>query len=236
LAPFIKTGSPTIELHWHIVKPGESLAVFPVEKLWLRTVPCQIGQASVLALTNEATFVHLCMHASYHHLFAFGLRPLVDIHTLVSSCGDQLDWDEITACGASWQATAGIHLTLAVAHRLLGTPIPPQCKAAEDIPNEMLDVLVEQIFADATDSHNLTLLAKLYSSGSLWDACQTALQRVFVQPYPLFSRKYLAFVLTRTARLFTLYRSNLLRLYGPQRDQALAAQAERYSKIYRWLQ
>ncbi len=235
LAPFIKEGSPTIELHWHIVKPGESHFVFPVDELWRRTVPCAIGQASALALTKEATFVHLCMHVSYHHLFAFGLRPLVDVHTLVSTFGDQLDWDEIAACGTSWQANRGILLTLAVAHRLFGTQIPRQFKEAEDIPDEVQKLVVEQIFSDASDSHNLTLLAKLYSQSSLWARLKTARKRIFIQPYPLFSWMYFRFVLTRTVRLVTLYRGDLLRIYGPQKDRAFTNQAARYAKIHHWL-
>lgn len=235
LAPFVKEDSPTIELHWHIVKPGESHFVFPVDELWRRTVPCAIGQASALALTKEATFVHLCMHVSYHHLFAFGLRPLVDVHTLVSTFGDQLDWDEVATCGTSWQANRGILLTLAVAHRLFGTQIPRQFKEAEDIPEEVQKLVVEQIFSDASDSHNLTLLAKLYSQSSLWARLKTALRRIFIQPYPIFSWAYVRFVLTRTVRLVTLYRGDLLRIYGPQKDQAFTNQAARYAKIHQWL-
>ena len=125
LVPFVKEGSPTIELHWHIVKPGESRYIFPVEELWRRTVECQLGNSSTLALTKVALLVHLCMHISYHHLFAFGLRPLYDVHTLISLYGDTLDWDEIASIGASWRVAAGIHLTLAVAQQLFGTPIPP---------------------------------------------------------------------------------------------------------------
>lgn len=235
LAPFVKEGSPTIELHWHIVKPGESHFVFPVDELWRRTVPCAIGQASALALTKEATFVHLCMHVSYHHLFAFGLRPLVDVHTMVSTFGEQLDWDEIAACGNSWQANRGILLTLAVAHRLFGTQIPRQFKEAEDIPEEVQKLVVEQIFSDASDSHNLTLLAKLYSQSSLWARLKTALKRIFIQPYPIFSWAYVRFVLTRTVRLVTLYRGDILRIYGPQKDRAFTNQAARYAKIHHWL-
>lgn len=235
LAPFVKEGSPTIELHWHIVKPGESHFVFPVDELWRRTVPCAIGQASALALTKEAAFVHLSMHVSYHHLFAFGLRPLVDVHTMVSTFGDQLDWDEVATCGTSWQANRGILLTLAVAHRLFGTQIPLPFKEAEDIPDEVQKLVIEQIFSDASDSHNLTLLAKLYSQRTLPERLQTVLKRIFIQPYPIFSWKYLSFVLTRITKLFGLYRSDLFRLYGHRRDQTLATQAARYAKIYHWL-
>ena len=236
LAPFVKEGSPTIELHWHIVKPGEGHLVFPVEDLWRRTVACEIGNVPTLALTNEATFVHLCMHLSYHHLFAFGLRPLVDIHTMVSSLGERMDWDEIVACGDAWQVRRGICLTLAVVHRLFGTQIPAQFREAEDIPEEMLHLVVEQIFADGADSHNLTLLAKLYSPDTRMERIKSVLKRLFVQPYPLFSWKYLSFVVRRAARLRSLYQGDLLRLYGPQKDRALASQAARYAKIYRWLQ
>jgi len=235
LAPFVKEGSPTIELHWHIVKPGEGHYVFPAEELWRRTVACQIGTSSTLALTREALLVHLCMHVSYHHLFAFGLRPLYDVHTLISLYGDTLDWDEIASIGASWRVAAGIHLTLAVVQQLFGTPIPPHYQNADKIPGELLDTVIEQILADASDSHNLTLLAKLYSSGSVWERLGTGFKRIFVQPHPIFSRSYLRFLLARTARLFTLYQQDLLRLYGPKRDQALVDKATRYAKIYRWL-
>ncbi len=236
LAPFVKQGSPTIELHWHIVKPGEGHFVFLAEELWRRTVACTVGNVPTLALTKEALFLHLCMHVSYHHLFAFGLRPLVDIHTVVSLYGDQMDWDEIAACAISWQVSRGVQMVLAVTHRLFNTPIPYQFQNASEAPEDLIDLVIEQIFADAADSHNLTLLAKLYSAGSLRERLMAALRRVFLQPYPLLSRKYLSFVLTRTARLFGLYQGDLLRLYGLQRDPLLAAQAARYAKIYRWLQ
>ena len=100
----------------------------------------------------------------------------------------------------------------------------------------MVDLVIEQIFADTVDSHNLTLLAKLYSSGNLWEHLKTVIRRIFLQPYPIFSWQYLSFVLNRTARLFGLYWSDLLRLYGPRKDRALTSQAARYAKIYRWLQ
>jgi hypothetical protein len=236
LAPFVKQGSPTIELHWHIVKPGEGHYLFPVEELWRRTAVCTIGNVSTSALNREALFLHLCIHVSYHHIFAFGLRPLVDIHTLLSLYGDQMDWNEIVACAASWQVSSGVRLVLAVTHRLFGTSIPPRFPDVDQVPEEMLDLVIEQIFADATDSHNLTLLAKLYSSGNSWKRMKTVLRRIFLQPYPLFSRKYLAFVLTRMTKLVDLYRRDIFRLYGPQRDPMLATKAERYAKIYRWLQ
>ena len=46
LAPFVKQGSPTIELHWHIVKPGEGHFVFLAEELWR-----ELGHATLLAET-----------------------------------------------------------------------------------------------------------------------------------------------------------------------------------------
>jgi len=98
-----------------------------------------------------------------------------------------------------------------------------------------MDTVIEQIFADASDSHNLTLLAKFYSSGNLWERLTTGFKRIFIQPYSVFSRAYLRFLLARTARLFTLYQHDLLRLYGPKRDRALADKVARYAKIYRWL-
>lgn len=125
LPPLIKAGKiPVgIELHWKLEKPS---ARFEIDTggLWRRAQPAAFGEARASALCPEDLLLHLCIHASYHHQFRFGLRSLCDVAETIRRCNDRLDWEQLRERAEEWGAARCVYLTLHLAHKLLEANIP----------------------------------------------------------------------------------------------------------------
>lgn len=125
LPPLIKAGKiPVgIELHWKLERPSARFEI-DTEGLWRRARPAAFGEAHASALCPEDLLLHLCIHASYHHQFRFGLRSLCDVAETIRRCNDQLDWEKLRERAEEWGAAKCVYLTLHLARKLLEANIP----------------------------------------------------------------------------------------------------------------
>jgi hypothetical protein len=244
LPPMIKYGHAAFEIHWNLTPPGESYNIDP-GGVWERAVPVKIAGCDALTLSPEDLLLHLCMHTSYQHQFAFGLRPSCDIAETISRFGSTLDWLALTerADRRGWQR--GVYLALLLAKELAGAEVP------EDVldrlrPADMTEVLLEavraQIFTDKGFAVSIPVhFADLLESRRYLDKIRIFWQRVFL-PRAVIASLYS--VPTDSVRIYGCYPRRLadvLRRHSQtlkkfqQNDAPLKALAERASLIGNWL-
>ena len=82
LPPLIRKQIAVFELHWNITGPNKPYYIAP-DTLWERARPGRMTGLDVMLLSPEDQLLHLALHTSYQHLFAFGLRPFYDIATTI---------------------------------------------------------------------------------------------------------------------------------------------------------
>ncbi len=115
-----------VEIHWDI-RPAIGAFRVDMDGVWQRMQPITIAGTEALALQREDLLLHLCLHASSHHLFKFyGLRSLCDIAAVVRRCRDPIDWEALQARAHQWEGANGVYLTLRLARDLLQAHIPSQ--------------------------------------------------------------------------------------------------------------
>jgi hypothetical protein len=117
------TGAPTVEIHWSIQGGGSPFRV-DLDSLWTRARPVLIAGVDVLALPPEDMLVHLCVHASQHHVFGFGLRPFCDIAETMRHYQSAIDWEQLVFLTRQWGASRCVHLTLYLAKDWLSAAVP----------------------------------------------------------------------------------------------------------------
>lgn len=125
LPPLIKAGKiPVgIELHWKLERPSARFEI-DTEELWRRAQPAAFGEVRASALCPEDLLLHLCIHASYHHQFRFGLRSLCDVAETIRRCNDRLDWELLCERADDWGAAKCVYLTMHLAAKLLEANVP----------------------------------------------------------------------------------------------------------------
>jgi hypothetical protein len=124
LPPFRKSFAlPVIEIHWTICDPNETYQ-FDLTELWQRAKNTDFFGETALALAPEDLMLHLCHHASYHHKFNIGVRPLCDLARIIEHFQDQLDWQALQTTAERWQWQKGLYIMLAFAHYSLGVDLP----------------------------------------------------------------------------------------------------------------
>lgn len=125
LPPLLKKGEVPvgIELHWTLEKPSAGFNI-DVAGLWRRARPAAFGNTNALALCMEDLLLHLCLHASYHHQFRFGLRPFCDVAVMLRRCHNQLDWEQLQTRANAWGVTKCVYVTLRLAAELLEANVP----------------------------------------------------------------------------------------------------------------
>ena len=120
---YVKEGRAGFELHWTITQPGQSWSI-DVEELWQRAVPVKLAGSDVLRLSAEDLLLHLCLHVSYQHQFAFGLRPFCDLAETIHHFGQALDWESIIERSQRWGWERGVYMALLLAQDMLAAAVP----------------------------------------------------------------------------------------------------------------
>lgn len=123
LPKFTKPGAATIELHWTIAPPTSPITV-DLDGLWERAQPVVVKGIEVLTLCPEDLLLHLCLHTSFQHRFAIGLRALCDISKTVRYYRDDMDWEQVQLRARRWGAGKCAYLTLRLARELVGAAVP----------------------------------------------------------------------------------------------------------------
>ena len=244
LPRMVKDGHAAFEIHWNLTLPGESYSIDP-GGLWERAVPVRIAGCEALALAPEDLLLHLCMHASYHHQFAFGLRPSCDIAETISYFGPALDWPAIVkvAVRHGWQR--GVYLALRLARELVGADVPADILAKlrpADMTEAVLEAARAQVSNDKSLAFPVTLpLAKLLGSKRLWDKIRIFWQRVFL-PRAIIAAQYS--VPMHSVKIYGCYPRRFIYLlcrYGhtlkkfEANDAGLKILVDRKNRIADWL-
>lgn len=240
----VREGWGAFEIHGRLTRPDEPFNIDPQE-LWRRAVPARVAGCSVLALAPEDLLLHLCLHTSHHHLFAFGLRPSCDIARVIDYSGPDLDWDHVVERAMRWGWQRGVYLALLLAKELVGAVVPETVLALlrpSDMSDDLRAEVLAQIFGDKRLSASLPpALAEFLESGGLFARARIFWRRLFL-PRKMIASLYgvpsdsirilvcyprrLVDVLFRHVRTLRRYRHN---------DASLKSQAERTRCISCWL-
>ncbi len=158
LPRFIKADVLGIEVHWNITKSVKHYHI-SMEGLWERAVVAKVNIVNTLALSAEDLLLHLCLHASYQHQFAFGLRPFCDISEVINHYGNGIDWEGLCRRVDSWGWQKGVYLTLRLAREFVGAAVPDAVLSSLK-PNDLDEMVVvaawAQVFADKYEVRDLS--------------------------------------------------------------------------------
>lgn len=224
--------------------PGKSYSIDP-DSLWDHAIPIHVAGCDALALSPEDLLLHLCLHTSYHHQFAFGLRPSCDIAETIAYFGTSLNWNAVVerANRRGWQR--GVYLALRLAKELAGAEVPshilemlrPVDMAETILENVIIQIFTEKYFALSVPEP----FAELLESRSFWGKNKIFWQRVFL-PKPIIASNYA--VPMDSVRIYACYPRrfvDVLRRHGEtlkkhrQNNASLKKLIERKNLIARWL-
>ena len=235
-----KKGLATFELHWNLVEPGASYSI-DIEGLWKDAVPVQVFGFNALAFSSEDLLLHLCVHASHHHQFGFGLTPFCDIAETIHRFDSDINWQIVVekAIARKWQR--GVYLTLRLAKEMIEADVPAlvlEKLQPENCTRTLIETARSQVFACQSVSSSL---AELLESGSLWAKLRIFLQRVFLSrtaiaalySLPADSAKIYVCYLHRFFDVLLRHKKTMRNFY--QMDAPTKALVERVHSIARWL-
>lgn len=246
LPRFIKADSvASVEVHWTITIPNKSYTIV-TDDLWARAVPVKLGGVDVLGLCPEDLLLHVCEHATYHHLFTQGLRFLCDIDAIVRRYGTDLDWGQVKRHADAWGWTKGVHLALELTHRLLATPIPDavlQEFRPVGFEPYLIDTALSQIFARQTEqwaaSRSFVKMGNATSLGEiikiiwqrLWPERELVAQIYSIEPH---SRKLYFYYFVRWKDLLVRFGGKTWGLW--RSDATILTPTQQRSDLLQWLE
>jgi len=244
LPSYRKKDSIPIEIHFNIVAPPFSDRI-NVEKLFARAQTCFIEEIEALSLCPEDLLLHLCMHASFHHVFDNGIIPLVDISTAIEHYEGELDWEQVLSRSREWGVSKCVYLTLFLAERFAGASIPEQIMKNLDVCNDSFYATVraeELIFRKAASiSPNIV---KLFNNDRLLSKLIHAVRCAFPPKNTLANMRpptgnplsvYLLYFF-RLKGLLKRHRQAVWRLFlGDKEMSTFAIFANKKSKLKNWL-
>jgi hypothetical protein len=120
LTPFRKEGCRPIEVHWKV----PSLDAAWVSEVWERTQQVELAGVPTRVLSPEDLLIHLSVHASFHHRFGIGLRPLCDIRAVLERHGSAIDWAALRGSAVRYRVHTVVYVTLRIAQEMVGAPLP----------------------------------------------------------------------------------------------------------------
>jgi hypothetical protein len=193
LPPFRKSFTlPVIEIHWTTCNPDETYR-FDLTEFWQRAIPTDFFGEMALALAPEDLVLHLCHHASYHHLFNVGVRPLCDLARIIEHFREQLDWEAIQMTAERWQWAKGLYLMLGLIHRYFDVILPDTImKSIEyyDIDTEILAIAESELLENRKLSQAMTApFTDFIEQSTLIGKINLIVKRIFINPQ-LMSRMY----------------------------------------------
>ncbi|HCV42808.1 MAG TPA: hypothetical protein DGH68_04950 [Bacteroidetes bacterium] len=243
LPSFAKPGGvAVIEVHW-MIPPAEPFRI-DVDGLWERARSAKIAGSETLVLSPEDLLLHLCLHASIHHRFGLGIRPLADIGETIHRYHGELDWEQFLRRSRQWHARNCVYLTLLLAKTLLEAAVPDEVLNAlrpGDFDERLIVWANEQIAqrsSDLTDPSSVSpRIAQIMGRGSLSQKAALFFRVVFP---PMEEMALLYHVPPRSGRIFFYYPirlKDLIFLRGGtiwqvlRRDKTTIVKAEIYQKL-----
>jgi hypothetical protein len=244
LPRMIKNGHAGFEIHWNVTSPNETYTIDPCG-LWDRAVPVRIANCDTLTLSPEDLLLHLCLHTSYHHQFAFGLRPSCDIAETIDHFGAGINWQAVTNQAVQWGWQRGVYLSLQLAAELAGADVPADILdrlRPSDVTEAILETSRTQVITDSKFVFSIPVpFAELLESKNLWSKILIFWQRVFL-PKAIISSQYS--VPMNSIKIYFCYPLrfvDVLRRHGhtlkkhQQNDASLQFLVGRTKRIANWL-
>lgn len=114
-------GRNLLEIQWQIL-PRFYAVDLDMEAIFARAVTQSVAGVAVRALRADDVLVTLCVHAAKH--LWMQLSWLYDIATLARI--SQIDWGSVWRQSEKLGTRRIVGVTLLLAHRLLGAPLPPE--------------------------------------------------------------------------------------------------------------
>lgn len=114
---------PFLEIHATFSRPIDPFPVV-LEGVWQRARPLSFLEVPAFTLAPEDLLLSLSLHIAYQHCFNQGLRSLLDLALVVQRMQGEISWELLLARAADWSAGLPLYLSLALAHELLGAPLP----------------------------------------------------------------------------------------------------------------
>ncbi len=148
-----------VELHGELY----SLNALPaswVEQAWNSKIKVLLGGIESWVLDPRHTLVHLSLHYARVHLFSTGLVGLIDIFLTVERWEDDWDWPKMAASYRELGIENWMYLTLHLARKMLGAPVPDSFFEALGQPDridEMETLATRQVW----EGHENTLFPAL---------------------------------------------------------------------------
>ena len=180
--PLEKPGTRAlIEIHTQL-ESAEPWFPVPIGQIWESAQEAYIQGLEVRILDQHEFLFHLVLHLARGHLFALGLRPLLDVHLWVKVRGELLDWKWIASECVRRGYGGWAHLTLKIVRDTFGTEVPPYF--FEHVPppaafDRLQQLAYDQIWADRRlDSLVPPRLAITLSQPSVMAAISSLLRRV----------------------------------------------------------
>jgi hypothetical protein len=235
-----KEGLATFELHWNLVPPGESYNI-DIDGLWKHAGPVQVVGYGALVLSVEDLLLHLCAHASHHHQFNFGLRPLCDIAETIRRFNSGIDWHALMEQSIIRKWDRGAYLTLRLAKEMVGADVPSFVLEKLQ-PSDMSETLMETVRTQLFAHQSIPVhFAELLESGSLRMKLRIFLNRVFLPKtaiaalysLPADSMKIYGCYFRRFSDVLRRHLKTLKRFNG--KDASTRALAKRANAIAKWL-
>ncbi len=185
LTPFRKNGCSPVEVHWTLPSMGSFEK--DADEIWARAHSVTIGGCETRVLSPVDLLLHVSIHASLHHRFGLGLRPLCDVAAIANRHYDGLDWEKILKYAGAWRLRSGVYLTLHLAKEMVGARIPDhvlQMMRPPDFDIRLNEWAKEQIFTRNTELGDSSAmsprLAEFLGPGSL----SSKIQQLFRLAFP----------------------------------------------------
>lgn len=112
-----------LEVHGRLV-PDDRTAQIDHEALWSRLLQVRLGAHDAWTLDPMDHILHVCLHASTHHLFRMGPLPLYDLAALYSTYREEIDEDLLAESARAWGAERATCLCLTLARDMAGASVP----------------------------------------------------------------------------------------------------------------
>jgi hypothetical protein len=171
-----------LDVHVSLTLEDSSFAV-DTDGLWERAVRSDAGGVEALVLSPVDSLLYQCIHASFHHHFMFGLRPLCDIAETIRRFQAELNWDNLRLRSRGWKADKCAWITLRFAREILGTAVPDDVLTAlkpKEVDSNMVAWARAQIFKSQSEARSLPDdLIKLWKSSRLRDKAAAVRKAIF---------------------------------------------------------
>ena len=247
LPPFVKPDTVPLEIHWTIANPASPFRV-DVDGLWTRARPAVIAGVKALVQSPEDLLLHLCLHTSYQHRFAMGLKAFYDVSATLHHYRGAIDAEQLALRARQWGAGKCVYLTLHLARQLVAAPVPDDLLSTlepHDLDARVVRWATEQIFAERRIALPLTPnLTRIWTASGLRGKMAAFLKFTFPSPqamatmYPASpsSRRIYLYYPVRLRDVLLRYSRTAWRLLRRDKDTtAFAKREDRGNALQNWL-